>query len=144
MSVKTFVDTNVLVYAHDVDDVSKHDLAREALRELWNDGTGVLSPQVLQEFYVNVTRKTAMRLAKDAARLVVNTYAIWCVDVTSADVAAAFRIEDEAEIGFWDALMIASAAKAGAARILSEDLNAGQTVTGVLIENPFIGLRSDG
>lgn len=141
MSAKTFVDTNVLVYAHDVDDLSKHDLAREALRELWNDGTGVLSPQVLQEFYVNVTRKIAMPLAKDAARLVVSTYAIWCVDVTSADVAAAFRIEDEATIGFWDALIIASASKAGAARILSEDLNAGQTIAGVLIENPFAAIR---
>jgi predicted nucleic acid-binding protein len=141
MSAKTFVDTNVLVYAHDVDDLSKHGLARDALRELWNDGTGVLSPQVLQEFYVNVTRKIATPLAKDAARLVVSTYAIWCVDVTSADVAAAFRIEDEAKIGFWDALIIASASKAGAARILSEDLNAGQTVAGVLIENPFAAIR---
>jgi predicted nucleic acid-binding protein len=141
MSAKTFVDTNVLVYAHDVDDLSKHDLARDALRELWNDGTGVLSPQVLQEFYVNVTRKIATPLAKDAARLVVSTYAIWCVDVTSADVAAAFRIEDEAKIGFWDALIIASASKAGAARILSEDLNAGQTIAGVLIENPFVAIR---
>lgn len=114
MSAKTFVDTNVLVYAHDVDDLSKRDLARDALRELWNDGTGVLSPQVLQEFYVNVTRKIATPLAKDDARVVVSTYAIWCVDVTSADVAAAFRIEDEAKIGFWDALIIASASKAGA------------------------------
>ncbi len=137
MSDKTFVDTNVLVYAHDVDDRSKHELARSALRELWNDGTGVLSPQVLQEFYVNVTRKIAQPLAKDAARLIVSTYAIWCVDVGSADVAAAFRIEDEAKISFWDALIVASAAKAGAARILSEDLNAGQAIAGVLIENPF-------
>jgi len=141
MSVKTFVDTNVLVYAHDVDDLLRHDLARDALRALWNDGTGLLSPQVLQEFYVNVTRKIATPLAKDAARLVVSTYAIWCVDVTSADIAAAFRVEDEAKIGFWDALIIASASKAGATRILSEDLNAGQTIAGVLIENPFSALR---
>jgi len=141
MSAKTFVDTNILVYAHDIDDRSKHELARDALRELWNDGTGLLSPQVLQEFYVNVTRKIATPLAKDAARLVVSTYAIWCVDVTSADVAAAFRIEDEAKIGFWDALIVASASKAGAARLLSEDLNAGQTIAGVLIENPFSALR---
>jgi predicted nucleic acid-binding protein len=88
-----------------------------------------------------VTRKIATPLAKDAARLVVSTYAIWCVDVTSADVAAAFRIEDEAKIGFWDARIIASAAKAGAERVLSEDLNAGQMIVGVLIENPFSALR---
>jgi predicted nucleic acid-binding protein len=76
-------------------------------------------------------------LAKDAARLVVSTYAIWCVDAGSADIAAAFRIEDEAQIGFWDALIVASAVKAGAKRLLSEDLNAGQTIAGVMIENPF-------
>ena len=107
---------------------------------MWNDGTGLLAP-LLQEFYVTVTRKIAKPLAKDAARQVVSTYAIWCVDVTSADVAAAFRIEDEAKIGFWDALIIASASKAGAARVLSEDLNAGQTIAGVRIENPFSALR---
>jgi predicted nucleic acid-binding protein len=134
---RTFVDTNVLVYAHDVDDRSKHHRARNALRALWNDGAGVLSPQVLQEFYVNVTRKIAKPLAREAARLIVNTYAIWCVDVGPADVAAAFRIEDEGKIGFWDALIVASAVKAGATRLLSEDLNAGQTIAGVLIENPF-------
>jgi predicted nucleic acid-binding protein len=137
MSDRTFVDTNVLVHAHDVDDPRKHDRARTALRKLWNDGTGVVSPQVLQEFYVNVTRKIAKPLAKEAARLVVGTYAIWCVDVGSSDVAAAFRIEDEARIGFWDALIVASAARAGATRLLSEDLEPGRTIAGVLIENPF-------
>jgi len=137
MSDKAFVDTNVLVYAHDMDDRVKHELARSTLRELWNDGTGVVSPQVLQEFYVNVTRKIAKPLAKDAARLIVSAYAVWCVDVGSSDIAAAFRIEDEAKIGFWDALIVASAAKAGAKRLLSEDLNAGQTIAGVVIENPF-------
>jgi predicted nucleic acid-binding protein len=96
-----------------------------------------VSPQVLQEFYVNVTRKISKPLARDAARLVVGTYAIWCIDVGSSDVAAAFRIEDEAKIGFWDALIVASAVKAGATRLLSEDLNPGQTIAGVLIENPF-------
>jgi len=137
MNDRTFIDTNVLVYAHDVDDRSKHHRAQSALRDLWNDGTGVLSPQVLQEFYVTVTRKIAKPLAKDAARLIVSAYAIWCIDAGSADVAAAFRIEDEAKIGFWDALIVASAVKAGAKRLLSEDLNAGQTIAGVVIENPF-------
>jgi len=56
MSDKTFVDTNVLIYAHDVDAKAKHQLAKSALRELWNHRTGVLSMQVLQEFYVNVTQ----------------------------------------------------------------------------------------
>jgi predicted nucleic acid-binding protein len=137
MSDKTFVDTNVLLYAHDVDLRSKHEIAQAALRELWEDGSGVLSPQVLQEFYVNVTRKIKKPLSRDRARLVVSTYHLWCVEVDVTDVERAFRIEDAAKIGFWDALIVASAAKAGATRLLSEDLNSGQSIEGVRIENPF-------
>jgi predicted nucleic acid-binding protein len=137
MSDKTFVDTNVLIYAHDVDAKAKHEVAKSVLRELWSQRTGVLSMQVLQEFYVNVTRKIATPLSKDAARLVVNTYSIWCVETTPAEIVTAFRIEDESRIGFWDALIVASAAKCGAARLLSEDLNAQQMIAGVRVENPF-------
>jgi len=137
MSDKTFVDTNVLIYAHDVDAADKHEIAKQTLHELWRRRTGVLSTQVLQEFYVNVTRKIATPLSKNSARTVVNSYVIWCVDNSAAEVLSAFRIEDEARIGFWDALIIAAALKAGANRILSEDLNAGQRISGVWIENPF-------
>ena len=137
MSDRTFVDSNILIYAHDADAKSKHEIARSILAELWRQRMGVLSMQVLQEFYVNVTRKIAVPLSKDAARVVVNSYAIWCVETTPAEISSAFRIEDESRIGFWDALIIASAVKCGASRILSEDLNAGQTIAGVRIENPF-------
>jgi predicted nucleic acid-binding protein len=137
MSDRTFVDSNILIYAHDVDAKSKHEIGRSILAELWRQRMGVLSMQVLQEFYVNVTRKIAVPLSKDAARVVVNSYAIWCVETTPAEISSAFRIEDESRIGFWDALIIASAVKCGASRILSEDLNAGQTIAGVRIENPF-------
>src|SRR5579885_2860415 len=111
MNAKIFVDTNILIYAHDVDAKDKHDVAESVLRELWNQRTGVLSMQVLQEFYVNVTRKIATPLPKDAARLVVNSYAIWCTEITPEEISAAFRIEDESRIGFWDALIVATAAK---------------------------------
>jgi predicted nucleic acid-binding protein len=137
MSVKTFVDTNVLIYAHDVDAKSKHEIAKNIVRDLWRERTGVLSMQVLQEFYVNVTRKIASPLPKNVARLVVDSYAIWCMQTTPAEIAAAFRIEDESRIGFWDALTVASAAKVGTIRILSEDLNAQQIIAGIRIENPF-------
>ena len=140
MSDKTFVDTNILIYAHDVDAKAKHGMAKRVLRELWSQRTGVLSMQVLQEFYVNVTRKIASPLPKDVARLVVNTYSIWCTETTPAEIAAAFRIEDESRIGFWDALIVASAAKAGTVRILSEDLNAKQMIAGIRVENPFAAL----
>lgn len=97
---------------------------------------------VLHEFYVNVTRKIAVPISKPAAPEIVAAYAPWCVNTTSAETAAAFRLEDEARIGFWDALIVAAARKAGAVRILSEDLNGGQTIAGIRIENPFKGLAS--
>ena len=138
-SDRTFIDTNVLIYAHDVDAKAKHQIAKARLHELWSERTGVLSVQVLQEFYVNVTRKIQTPLSRDLARVVVSSYAIWCTETTPTEISAAFRIEDESRIGFWDALIVSSAVKCGAARILSEDLNAGQRIAGILIENPFVG-----
>ncbi len=137
MSDRTFVDTNVLIYAHDVDAGAKCEAATSLLRKLWEERSGVLSTQVLQEFYVNVTRKIPHPISKESARLVVSSYVVWCVDTTPAEISTAFRIEDECRIGFWDALIVASALKSGANRIVSEDLNAGQTIAGIRIENPF-------
>jgi len=139
MSGKTFVDTNVLIYAHDQDAGRKREIAKELLRELWSERRGVLSMQVLQEFYVNVTRKIASPLPKATARSIVESYRGWCVQTTVEEITTAFRIEDEANLGFWDALVLASASKSGAERLLSEDLNAGQTILGVRVENPFAG-----
>jgi predicted nucleic acid-binding protein len=96
---------------------------------------------VLQEFYVNVPRKLSKPLMKKSARAVVDKYAIWCVDTTPAEIAVAFRIEDEARIGFRDALICAAALKTGAERILSEDLNAGQKIAGIRVVNPFAHLK---
>jgi predicted nucleic acid-binding protein len=138
MNDKTFIDTNVLIYAYDVDAKGKHEVARSVLRELWSDRSGVLSTQVLQEFYVNVTRKISHPLSKASARLVVDSYMVWCIDTTPGEISAAFKIEDSAKIGFWDALIVASALKGHASQILSEDLNAGQLVAGIRVENPFV------
>ncbi len=140
-SDKTFVDSNVLIYAHDVDASAKHQAAKNVLRELWSERTGVLSTQVLQEFYVNVTRKIPRPISRGSARLVVSTYSVWCIDTTPAEISTAFQIEDASKIGFWDALIVASALKSGAARILSEDLNAGQMIAGIRIEDPFASAR---
>ena len=90
---------------------------------------------------MNVTRKIPHPISKESARLVVSTYSIWCIDTTPTEISNAFRIEDESRIGFWDALIVASAIKGGATRLLSEDLNAGQTISGVRIENPFGAIR---
>src|SRR6266702_1419545 len=137
MSAKVFVDTNILVYAHDIDAGTKQRTAHTLLLRLAQGRTGVLSMQVLQEFYVTATRKLITPRPKSEARAVVDDFAHWCVPTSPAEIVHAFRIEDESRISFWDALIVAAAARAGATRILSEDLNPGQTIEGILIENPF-------
>jgi predicted nucleic acid-binding protein len=137
MNDKTFIDTNVLVYAHEADQGAKYEIASSVLNALWSDGNGAVSMQVLQEFYVTVTRKIARPMSKSAARFLVEDYAAWCVETTPVEIAAAFRIEDQARISFWDALILAAAQKSGATRVLSEDMNAGQKIAGIKIENPF-------
>jgi predicted nucleic acid-binding protein len=125
-SGKAFVDSNVLIYGHDADAGRKRDVAKGLLRDLWLTRTGVLSTQVLHEFYINVTREIRTPLSKVEARRVVGTYLPWCLAPEAGDVNEAFRIEDEAGISFWDALIVAAAARSGATRVLSEDLNPGQ------------------
>src|ERR1700744_1484727 len=137
MTGKIFVDTNVLIYAHEADAKEKHTVAKQVLSALWADRTGVISTQVLQEFYVNVTRKLSRPLMKKAARAIVDKYALWCIDTSPTDISFAFRIEDEARIGFWDALICAAALKAGAEQILSEELNERKKIAGLRIVNPF-------
>jgi predicted nucleic acid-binding protein len=138
MNGKTFIDTNVLICAHDIDAAARNEIAKAVLRELWSERTGVLSTQVLQEFYVNVTRKIPSPLSKELARSVVSNYVPWCMETTPAEISAAFRIEDESRIGFWNALIVSCAVKSGATRILSENVNSRQRIAGILIENPFV------
>ena len=138
MNGKTFVDSNILLYAYDRCAGWKQDSARRVLLDLWLQKSGILSMQVLQEFYYNVTRKIGTPLPKTVARRIVGNYSRWCVEASPAQIVTAFSIEDEARISFWDALIVASALKSGASRILTEDLNAGQRIAGILIENPFI------
>jgi len=137
MNAKVFVDTNVLVYAHDMDAGLKQQKAIEILLDLRQQRSIAVSMQVLQEFYSTVTRKRTFRLPRDEARGVVDDFAHWCVATTPEEIKRAFQIEDEARIGFWDALIFAAAIKCGATRILSEDLNPGQLIAGIQIVNPF-------
>ena len=138
MNGKVFVDTNVLVYAYDNAAGEKRQRAQVVLEELWRERTGALSMQVLQEFYVTVTRKLASPVSRAKAQLIAGQYAQWCIATGPEELAAAFAIEEGARIGFWDALIVAAAAKAGAGRILSEDLNSGQRIAGIPVENPFV------
>ena len=139
MSGRTFVDTNVLIYAHDVDAGSKHQVASARLLELWQSRQGFLSAQVLKEFYVNVTRKIGKPISRKAARNVLKAYAPWCSgSLRPDDLIRASEIEERHRISFWDALIIVSAKLGGATRVLSEDLNPGQLIEGLTVENPFV------
>lgn len=134
----TFVDTNVLVYAYDRREGDKHLVARNLLVELWRDGTGTLSTQVLQEFYVTVTRKLVHPLPRSKARALVRRYGQWVLlPILTEDVVAAAELEESEQLSFWDALIVTSAGRAGAQTIVSEDFQAGRQILGIRIENPF-------
>lgn len=138
MSDVVFVDTNILIYAHDVDAGAKRERAIDKLRQLWESDTGRLSVQVLQEFYVNVTQKLATPVARSTAREVVSAYGAWVRAATTVEtVVRATNIAEMAQLSFWDALIVASAEQAGAAQLYSEDLHADQSIAGIKIVNPL-------
>ena len=139
MSGKIFVDTNILIYAHDLDAGQRNTLSADILRDLWENRIGIISTQVLQEFYVNVTRKIENPLPKSKARGIIESYLAWPIELNDAKtVLAASEIEERHMLSFWDALIVASARNAEAEKILTEDLNHGQQIEGILIENPFV------
>lgn len=134
-----FVDTNILIYAHDCDAGAKRDLAAQVLERLWDAQTGRLSVQVLREFYVTVTRKLASSLGRAGAREIIRTYAPWIHHATTpATILRASEISELSQLSFWDGLIVASAEQAGAAQLYTEDLSAGQSIVGVKIVNPLI------
>lgn len=133
-----FVDTNILIYAHDTSAGAKHDRARALLQALWQERAGGLSIQVLQEFYVNVTRKVAMPMTPEAAAAIIGELAAWPVhrpDVN--DVLEAIRLQTSRQLSFWDAMILTSARRLGCATLWSEDMSHGQQYEGVTVINPF-------
>jgi predicted nucleic acid-binding protein len=138
MSAVAFVDTNILVYAHDRDAGSKRDRSIRLLEELWESGDGRLSVQVLQEFYVNVARKLATPVARSLAREVIGSYGAWVREATTPEtVLRAVEISELAQLSFWDGLVVASAEQSGASLLYSEDLQAGRMIAGIRVVNPF-------
>jgi predicted nucleic acid-binding protein len=138
MSDKTFVDTNILVYAHDKDAGYKHEIARKAISELWESRLGLLSTQVLQEFYLALTRKIPVPLDRPTTRRILRNYFSWEVVINDpAVIMQASEIEETHRISFWDALIVSAAFSKNAATILTEDLNHGQRMEGIEINNPF-------
>jgi predicted nucleic acid-binding protein len=136
--VKTFIDTNVLVYAHDADAGDRHTAAKALLAKLWDNRAGSLSTQVLQEFYAVVTRKFKPPMPRAKARAIVAAYGEWCDVATEPQlIVAASRLEEEHTLSFWDALIVQAAIRAGADRLVSEDLQHGRRFGTLTIENPL-------
>lgn len=133
-----FVDSNVLIYAYDNQAGRKRDLAQARLAELWHHGNGVVSVQVLQEFFSNATRKLKKPLDIAKAREVVSLYAEWIALPSSAkEVLRATDLMQLHRLSFWDSMIVAAAEAAGVSALLSEDMQHGQIVAGIRIENPF-------
>ena len=138
MSDRYFVDTNILMYAHDTAAGDKHARAKALVEDLWQNRSGVVSTQVLQELAVNLRRKAKRPLDARATRDVVSDYLAWQVVVNGGDsILEALELEARYQISFWDALVIQAAQTAGADVLYSEDLSDGQRYGSVKVENPF-------
>lgn len=136
MTDKAFVDTNILVYAHDVSAGIKHERARALVEELWRTRSGVVSTQVLQELCVNLHRKAARPLDVRTTREIVVDYLAWEVRVNTGEaVVEALALEERYGISFWDALIVHAAEAAGTAVLYS--LSDGHRYGSVRVVNPL-------
>jgi predicted nucleic acid-binding protein len=139
MADKFFVDTNILIYAHDRSAGRKHENARQLVERLWDTGHGVLSTQVLQELCVNLRRKLARPLPLEEIRWLIRDYLSWEIVVnTPESVIRALEIEVRYKISFWDALILQAAESSGAAALYSEDLATGQKFGTIRVVNPLM------
>lgn len=135
---KIFLDTNILVYAFDNSAGVKHSKALSIMRNLWDLNLGVVSTQVLQEFYVNVTRKLSPPLDPEIAINTIKDLLTWKpVVINGALILEAIELHSRHKYSFWDSLIITAAIAGGAKTILSEDLADSQTIQGITIKNPF-------
>lgn len=137
-SARVFVDTNVLVYVHDSTEPEKQALAYAWYRHLWQSRQGRLSVQVLNEYYHTVTRKLKPGRSPALARKDVQALQAWKpIPVQLATIERAWRLQDRYSLSYWDALIVASAGLGGCEILLSEDLQDGQSLEGLVVLNPF-------
>jgi predicted nucleic acid-binding protein len=138
MASRTFFDTNVLVYLFDSDSPDKQSRARSALRQALERGAAVISTQVLQEFFVTVTRKLARPLPAREAEAALRTLMELSVVQIDPDLILAAAVTSRRDrISFWDALILAAASVAGCDEVFSEDLQHGRSFGRVRLVNPL-------
>jgi predicted nucleic acid-binding protein len=143
MTDRCFVDTNILVYAYNADEKEKHARSAVLLKELWDQRTGVLSLQVLQEFYVTVTQKIEKPMSSEEAKKIVEDYiAAWeIVEPTTKTLLIALEARDKYQLHFWDAMIFAAVKEAGVKVIYTEDFQHGCEIEGIRFVNPFRNTR---
>ena len=136
--VAHFLDTNILVYAYDRSAEQKHNLAAQLMESCWENENGCISIQVLQEFFVTVTRKIATPMDHQTARQIVADLTQWRFHAPKAsDLLQAIDLQMSYQLTFWDALVVQSAVSLGCKKLFSEDLNHGQVYGDVQVINPF-------
>ena len=134
-----FVDTNILVYCYDISSQEKRIKAKEVVLSLWENKSGCLSVQVMQEFLVAVTQKVPQPLNYEKAAQIIKDLSLWHYHSPIAgDVLEALNIKERNNISFWDAMIINSAIVCKCDIIWSEDMNHDQVIEGVRIINPFL------
>jgi predicted nucleic acid-binding protein len=135
---KCFLDTNILVYAFDVSAGRKHEVAKRIVIDLWDTKDGILSTQVLQEFFVSVTKKIPKPINARLAREIVSDLLKWDIIINDKNsLLEAIDIHIRYNYSFWDSLLIQAAIRSGAALLLTEDLTDSQKIKGISIKNPF-------
>ena len=139
MSVKFFLDTNILVYAVDQTNPQKHAIAREWLTLAHESGAGVISYQVVQEWLNTVLRKPAVRIGVEGAEEHYRTLLepLWRIDSSRAIVQTALDLFRHNSFSWWDSMIVGAAIEANCSVLLSEDLQHGREIMGLRIENPF-------
>lgn len=133
-----FLDTNILVYAFDKDEKTKHEKAKIILADCWNQQSGILSTQILQEFYVSLTSKIPNKLSINEASEVIKELLSWTIyEIMTQDIITATEIQDQYGYSFWDSLVISMAQKSDAELLYSEDMQDGQKIGSLTIVNPL-------
>ena len=137
MPDRVFLDTNIFIYAHDAGSLDKQSKSREIIARLADAGDGVISTQVMQEFFVAATRKLGVEPL--AAKGVLKTFSVFeVVQISSTLIHEAVDCSILNQLSFWDSLILAAAASAGCSTVFSEDLASGQTILGVRVQNPLV------
>lgn len=138
MNDNGFVDTNILVYFRDASEPAKQARAAALMKELWETRRGRTGIQVLNEFYVTVTRKLTPGLSARQAWEDVRALMAWePVPVDKLLVLRAGDAEREYRLSWWDALIVAAAERAGCRTLYSEDFAKGREYFGITVCNPF-------